>query len=78
VTAVATSGKAICYVAVAISAGYLTLPFRAIICTWKASWCPLPCFTSAGRPDPASLLIVDFKPGFIVGLADEQTLVVQS
>jgi hypothetical protein len=78
-TAVATSGKAICYVAVAISAGYLTLPFSGYYLHMEGILVPIAMLTSAlGALILLPLLIVGFQPGFIVGSRMSKPLVVQS
>jgi hypothetical protein len=66
--AVTTSGKAICYVAVAISAGYFTLPFSGYYLHMEGILVPIAMVTSAlGALILLPLLIVGFHPGFIVG-----------
>ena len=78
-TAVATSGKAICYVAVAISAGYLTLPFSGYYLHMEGILVPIAMLTSAlGALILLPLLIVGFQPGFIVGSRMSKPLVVES
>lgn len=78
-TAVATSGKAICYVAVAISAGYLTLPFSGYYLHMEGILVPIAMLTSAlGALILLPLLIVGFQPGFIVGSRMSKPLIVQS
>src|SRR3990170_6444500 len=78
-TAVTTSGKAICYVAVAISAGYLTLPFSGYYLHMEGILVPIAMLTSAlGALILLPLLIVGFQPGFIVGSRVSKPLVVES
>ncbi len=67
-TAVSTSGKAICYVAAAISAGYLILPFSGYYLHMEGILVPIAMVTSAlGALIILPLMIVGLHPGFIVG-----------
>jgi predicted RND superfamily exporter protein len=65
---ITTSGKAICYVAVAISAGYLTLPFSGYYLHMEGILVPIAMATSAlGALIILPLLIAGLQPSFIVG-----------
>jgi predicted RND superfamily exporter protein len=67
-TSVSTSGKAICYVAAAISAGYLILPFSGYYLHMEGILVPIAMVTSAlGALIILPLMIVGLHPGFIVG-----------
>jgi len=67
-TSVSTSGKAICYVAAAISAGYLVLPFSGYYLHMEGILVPIAMVTSAlGALIILPLMIVGLHPGFIVG-----------
>ncbi|MBI3607664.1 MAG: MMPL family transporter [Nitrospirae bacterium] len=67
-TSVSTSGKAICYVAAAISAGYLILPFSGYYLHMEGILVPIAMVTSAlGALIMLPLMIVGLHPGFIVG-----------
>jgi hypothetical protein len=67
-SAITTSGKAICYVAVAISAGYLTLPFSGYYLHMEGILVPIAMATSAlGALIILPLLIAGLQPSFVVG-----------
>ncbi|MEW6682327.1 MAG: MMPL family transporter [Nitrospirota bacterium] len=77
-SAITTSGKAICYVAVAISAGYLTLPFSGYYLHMEGVLVPIAMATSAlGALIILPLLIAGLQPGFIVGSRVGKPLVAQ-
>ncbi len=77
-SAITTSGKAICYVAVAISAGYLTLPFSGYYLHMEGVLVPIAMATSAlGALIILPLLIAGFQPTFIVGSRVTKPLVAQ-
>jgi predicted RND superfamily exporter protein len=77
-SSITTSGKAICYVAVAISAGYLTLPFSGYYLHMEGVLVPIAMATSAlGALIILPLLIAGFQPGFIVGSRVGKPLVAQ-
>lgn len=76
---ITTSGKAICYVAVAISAGYLTLPFSGYYLHMEGVLVPIAMATSAlGALLILPLLIAGLQPSFIVGSRVGKRLVAQS
>ncbi|MEO5657191.1 MAG: MMPL family transporter [Nitrospiria bacterium] len=75
---IVTSGKAICYVAVAISAGYLTLPFSGYYLHMEGILVPIAMITSAlGALILLPLMIVGLRPGFIIGSRMPKPLVVE-
>jgi predicted RND superfamily exporter protein len=77
-SAVTTSGKAICYVAAAISAGYLTLPFSGYYLHMEGVLVPIAMATSAfGALIILPLLIAALQPSFIVGSRVGKPLVAQ-
>lgn len=76
---ITTSGKAICYVAVAISAGYLTLPFSGYYLHMEGILVPIAMITSAlGALIVLPLMITGLHPGFIVGARITKPLVAES
>jgi predicted RND superfamily exporter protein len=76
---ITTSGKAICYVAVAISAGYLTLPFSGYYLHMEGILVPIAMATSAlGALIILPLLIAGLQPSFIVGARVGKPVVARS
>jgi predicted RND superfamily exporter protein len=76
---ITTSGKAICYVAVAISAGYLTLPFSGYYLHMEGILVPIAMATSAlGALIILPLLIAGLQPGFIIGARVGKPVVARS
>ncbi|MFZ5874856.1 MAG: efflux RND transporter permease subunit [Nitrospirota bacterium] len=76
---ITTSGKAICYVAVAISAGYLTLPFSGYYLHMEGILVPIAMATSAlGALIILPLLIAGLQPSFIIGARVGKPVVARS